>query len=223
MNHTAHDQQAKPAHDGGGFAPHARPGERFLELEKHSHEPLERVFESGFTPDLDALIGWEFRGVNVPAWAYVAGVKKFVKGFYRPGGGAQVYGYNCPVVQDGLGRPWRTRPSDDAPRRFGFYRVLPVDATSRDNAHLHAVLLDYDQGGNHRMDPSRGLRDYLVRVDRDNPDLYLGKAYYALGPGRLAVSYFLLERHRRRASGDSGTGAGSQSVSLAKAHASVSL
>jgi hypothetical protein len=37
------------------------------------------------------------------------------------------------------------------------------------------------------------LRDYLVRL---SDDLYLGKAYVALGPGRLPVSYFVLERHR---------------------------
>lgn len=185
-----------PARESGGYQPDDRPSERYLELERLGSGELERVFESGFTPDLDALVGWEFRGVNTPLWAYAAGVKKFVKGFYRPGGSSEVYGYNCPAVQNGLGKPWRTLPSDHAPRRFGFYRVFPVDATSRDNAYLHAVLLDYNQGGNHRLDPTRGLRDYLVRVDDDNPDLYLGKAYYALGSARVPLSFFLLERLR---------------------------
>jgi hypothetical protein len=36
-----------------------------------------------------------------------------------------------------------------------------------------------------------------VQVDPANPDLLLGKAYYALGPGRLGgLNYFILERHR---------------------------
>jgi len=32
--------------------------------------------------------------------------------------------------------------------------------------------------------------------DPANPDLYLGKAYYAVGPLRIATNFFILERHR---------------------------
>ena len=35
------------------------------------------------------------------------------------------------------------------------------------------------------------------QVDPANPDLFLGKAYYALGPARVAASFFVLERDRR--------------------------
>ena len=52
-------------------------------------------------------------------------------------------GYNCPVEQNVLDGRWHT----DA-KRFGFYEVAPVDATSTDNKYLHAVLLDYGKGGN---------------------------------------------------------------------------
>jgi hypothetical protein len=106
-------------------------------------------------------------------------------------------GYNCPVVQNALDGRWRTQPSDDAPKRFGFYEVAPVDPTARDNHYLHALLLDYGRGGNAFWDPSRNLRDYLVQVDAGNPDLLLGKAYLAAGPARIAMSYFILERFRR--------------------------
>jgi hypothetical protein len=106
-------------------------------------------------------------------------------------------GYNCPVVQNALDGRWQTRPSDAEPRRFGFYTVAPVDPTRRDNHYLHALLLDYGQGGNPAWDISRGLRDYLVQVDADNPDLWLGKAYAAIGPARVPVGYFVLERWRR--------------------------
>ncbi|MCA9674217.1 MAG: hypothetical protein KC464_04165, partial [Myxococcales bacterium] len=156
---------------------------------------LEIVFRRGVTPDLDALIGWEFRGTNAPAWARVLGIKKFIKGFFR-GDGDEVYGYNCPVVQNRLDEPWIARPDDAAPKRFGFYRVAPVDPTARDNQYLHAVLLDYGRGGNKATDPSRGLRDYLVQVDAGADDLFLGKAYYAIGPARVATNFFILERHR---------------------------
>lgn len=167
-----------------------------LALERASHAELDRVFLRGTTPELDALVGWELRGINHPAWARLAGIKKFVKGFFRAEDG-RVMGYNCPVVQNVLDGRWHTRPSDTAPKRFGFYEVAPVDATSRDNAYLHAVLLDYGKGGNKPWDPTRGLRDYLVQVDPRNPDLYLGKAYYALGPLRVHSNFFILERLRR--------------------------
>ena len=171
--------------------------DRVFELEKMSPKELETVFLRGVTPDLDALAGWQFRGLNAPAWAKLAGIKKFIKGFFREGD--DLYGYNCPVVQNRLREPWVAKPDDARPKRFGFYRVAPVDPTARDNAYLHAVLLDYGQGPKPTKlwDPTRGLRDYLVQVDADNPDLFLGKAYYALGPVRVPTSFFILERHRR--------------------------
>jgi hypothetical protein len=162
-----------------------------LALERASHAELDLAFVRGETPDLDSLVGWEFRGINHPGWAKLAGIKKFVKGFFRTEDG-RVNGYNSPVVQNVLDGRWQV-----ASKRFGFYLVAPVDATSRDNAYLHAVLLDYGKGGNKPWDPTRGLRDYLVQVDPANPDLFLGKAYYALGPLRVHTNFFILERFRR--------------------------
>ncbi len=167
---------------------------RYYELGRRSRSELEVAFLRGTMPELSSLAGWEFRGMNHPAWAKLAGIKKFVKGFFWEGDA--LYGYNCPVVQDDLGLPWQTKPSNEAPKRFGYYQVAPVDSTAKDNAYLHSVLLDYGKGGNKNLDPSRGLRDYLVQVDPDNKDLYLGKAYYAVGPLRVATSFFLLERLR---------------------------
>ena len=162
-----------------------------LALEATTRDELERVMVRGATPDLTALVGWEFRGINHPAWAKLAGIKKFVKGFFRTEDG-RVKGYNSPVDQNVLDGRWNV-----APKRFGFYLVAPVDATARDNAYLHAVLLDYGRGGNKAWDPTRGLRDYVVQVDPSNPDLFLGKAYYALGPLRVHSNFFILERLRR--------------------------
>jgi hypothetical protein len=171
------------------------PSDRFYELERMSADELETVFLRGATPDLGQLVGWDFCGTNTPPWARIAGIKKFVKGFFRKGD--EVYGYNCPVAQNRLRAPWFARPSDESPKRFGFYKVAPVDPLARDNAYLHAVLLDYGKGGNKIWDPSAGLRDYLVQVDREDPDLYLGKAYYALGPARIEANFFVLHRRRK--------------------------
>lgn len=192
MNAAAHTETPViPLHTVAPF-----PSSAALALEAATHKELDTVFMRGATPDLEQLVGWEFRGINHPTWASVAGIKKFIKGFFRDNETGRVMGYNCPVVQNVLDGRWHAKPSDTAPKRFGFYQVAPVDATARDNAYLHAVLLDYGKGGNPWFDPSKGLRDYLVQVDSTNPDLYLGKAYYALGRARIATSFFILERLR---------------------------
>jgi hypothetical protein len=187
------------------------PSARYLELGRRSPRELEEAFLRGSMPDLDALVGWEFRGMNVGRLPKLARIRKFVKGFERKDGGAhgviprdpvsssggdrsggdKVVGYNRPVEQNRLDAPWHA-----GERRFGWYRVAAVDPTARDNAYLHAALLDYGRGDNPLWDPSRGLRDYLVQVEAGDRDLYLGKAFYALGPGRVPLSFFVLERLR---------------------------
>ncbi len=177
------------------------PSRRALQLEQTPMRELEHVFVRGATPELDALIGWEFRGINhLPLNDYVpiaqlAGIKKFVKGFFK-GEDGRVMGYNIPVGRNVLDGRWHLKPTDREPKRFGFYQVAAVDPTVRDNTYLHAVLLDYSKGGNAKLDPTNGLRDYVVQVDPDNPDLFLGKAYYAVGPLRIPTNFFILERHR---------------------------
>jgi len=171
------------------------PSRPALALERMSWRELDRVFVRGATPSPDALAGWEFRGINtrlmyVRNFERLWGIKKFCKGFVREPDG-RVTGYNKSVKNNVLDGRWLIR---DNP--FGFYAVEPVDPTARDNTFLHALLLDYSRGANKRYDPSRGLRDYLVQVDPDDPDLFLGKAYYALGPLRVASNFFILERHR---------------------------
>jgi len=178
----------------------ALPSPAQLALARASLGELERALVRGATPELDALIGWEFRGINatppgVPPIARLAGVQKFVKGMFRAEDG-RARGYNCPVVQNALDGRWQPRPVGGEPRRFGFFRIAPVDPTARDNRYLHALLLDYGKGGNPAWDPSRSLRDYLVQVEPDNPDLLLGKAYVAAGPARVAIGFFVLERWR---------------------------
>jgi hypothetical protein len=161
-------------------------------------QDLEAIMRRGEAPSLDALAGWEWRGMNTMVWAPAAGIKKFIKGFYKNRAG-ETYGYNEPVVQNRADAPWIARPSDFAPKRFGFFLVEPVDATGRDNAYLNALLLDYGRGHNPRTDLSQVLRDYVVRVERGSDELLLGAAWVALGPKRLGVpggSYFVLERHR---------------------------
>ena len=178
------------------LTPQALPSQAQLALEQTSMRDLEKIFVRGTEPNLDDLVGWEFRGVNhMPLNNYVrfaelVGIKKFVKGFFRTEDG-RVMGYNSPVARNALDGRWNV-----APKKFGYYEVAPVDPTARDNYYLHAVLLNYGKGKNPVYDPSQVLRDYLVQVDPKNPDLFLGKAYGAFGPLRIPTNFFILERFR---------------------------
>ena len=174
-----------------------RPTAAALALEAASCTDLVRTFARGVQPQLDDLVGWEFRGINrlplnqIPI-ARAVGIKKFVKGFYRDDATGRVLGYNSAVKMNALADEWVVSAT-----RYGFYEVAPVDPTARDNTYLHAVLLDYGKGGNRAFDPTRNLRDYVVQVEPGNPDLLLGLAFYALGPARIGpTNFFILERHR---------------------------
>jgi hypothetical protein len=171
------------------------PSQAQLALEQTPMWELEKIFMRGSLPNLDDLVGWEFRGVNhmplnfVP-FAQLVGIKKFVKGFFKTDDG-RVMGYNRPVGRNVLDGRWNV-----VEKKFGYYEVAPVDPTSRDNKYLHSVLLDYGKGKNPVYDPSQVLRDYVVQVDAKNPDLLLGKAYGAFGPLRIPTNFFILERFR---------------------------
>ncbi len=198
---------AAPASKSNAAAPRGAPVRRLpspfptreaLALEQTPRRELEQIFQRGSMPDLDGLVGWEFRGINrLPLnflpFGQLSGIKKFVKGFYHSEDG-RVMGYNTPVdSSNALDGRWNIKP-----KKFGLFETYPVDATARDNEYLHALLLDYGKGGNTPYDITGGLRDYLVQVDPANPDLLLGKAYYALGPTRIGgLNFFVLERHRR--------------------------
>ena len=161
----------------------------YRELANASRAERARVFAAGTAPDIAALEGWEFRGWNTAWITGVLGFRKFVKGFFAREGGA--YGCNSPAEQNGLEGDWRTKPSEDEPGWYAFYAVDPA-ATTRPR---DAVLLDYGRG--HNGFPAKLLRDHLVRVSPGSDDLLLGKAFCAIGPLRVPVSYFILERRRR--------------------------
>jgi hypothetical protein len=177
-------------------APHVRAASlRYKQLTGRSRAALEAMMIRGETPSLDGITGYEYRGYNLAPALSLLGIRKFIKAFFTTSGGA-IYGCNTPVAQNGLHGPWIARPRQAAPRRYAFFRVAPINAESRDSAYLHALLLDYGRGHNPFYDPSRLLRDYLVRCVPGSDDLLLGKAYLALGTLRIPATFFLLERYR---------------------------
>ncbi len=165
----------------------------YLSLATSTDDFLEEVMRAGKAPDKSKLAGWEFKGFNSMDLTNLLGFRKFKKGFYADGD--LLKGYNVKVEQGGLIDPWVDQVKNGDSVKHGWYDVLPVKADATDNEYPDAVLLNYGSSDkNPKADPSRFLRDYLVQVDPDNDDLYLGKAYVALGTKRVFVSYFVLER-----------------------------
>jgi hypothetical protein len=167
----------------------------FKELCQSSPKALELLLRSGRAPSFESLLDYEFKGFNPPFFAKFIGISKFMKGFFKDE--QRMMGYNLPVTQNGPDEPWRAKPSHDKGKRFGFYEMRRVTLEGPDNHYPNALLLDYGEGQNPIYDPSSLLRDYLVQVHPENPDLLLGKAYVKIAGARLATSFFILERLRK--------------------------
>lgn len=165
---------------------------------------LEAKMAAGVAPSFDDLRGWEFSGTNAGALTDLLGIRKFKKGFYEGpprvdrGPTPFLQGYNVVVAQNGIGNPHVARPSEEKPKRHGFYRVHATVPGARDAKYPNALLLDYGLGKN-GANPAGLLRDYLVQVDPDDKDLLLGKAYLAILGMRVPVGFFVLVRHNKHA------------------------
>lgn len=157
---------------------------------------LERLMREGSAPDRDSIAGFAFRGYNVSLSTEIIRVRKFFKCFeWDAANPKRLIGYNLVVKQNGIDNPWLEKMRRGEPIRQGCYEAYPVRSSERDNKYPHALLLNYGAGDNPAYEPAQLLRDYLVQVSAENPDLLLGKAYGSLGPIRLPMGFFVLERH----------------------------
>jgi hypothetical protein len=156
---------------------------------------LEAILLQGKRPDVSKLVGWEFKGHNIGLLPRLGRILKFKKGFVSFGD--EVIGYNVLVEQNSPTEPWIALPDESNPKRHGFFKVYPAEFSPKYNLYPHALLLDYSKGGNPIFDPSRVLRDYLVKPFEDNDDLYLGKAYAELFGKTIFVGFFVLERYNK--------------------------
>jgi hypothetical protein len=177
---------------------------------------LEEVLQHGVKPDLDSMVGWTFRGWNVlmpiakPVMAPL-GFGRFAKGFYqlpgekKPSEGGRVLGFNIKVSPGKLDEPWEAQPNEENPKRHGYYVVHPAGEGDRwHDKYPNALYLNYGERAdlNKLFDGGAlygdgGIRDYMVQVDPENPDLFLGKAYYAVPPLRVEAGFFIAERLKR--------------------------
>lgn len=148
---------------------------------------LERILCYGERPDFASLEGFIFKGANVTYPGKLM-FPRFAKGFFKENG--RPMGYNVPVERGPITEPYVTKPAEK-PRPFGFYEVIPQTVGGDHTLYPGSVLLDYSKGGN--FGPDRLLRDFLVQVEPNNPDLLLGKAYLDLGAW-IPAGFFALER-----------------------------
>ncbi|MEB2311243.1 MAG: hypothetical protein OZ921_01625 [Sorangiineae bacterium] len=163
------------------------------ELARVPKSELTALYDAGTQPEPASLVDWEFRGYNRPFLTRVGGFQKFRKGFYRHEGA--FWGYNINVVQGALERPWSSRPSDDAPRRFGFFSVRPVGPREAEGREPGSLLFNYADAKNRLLEGSF-LRDYVKLVEAGNPDLLLGKAYSSIAGAELMPTWFIIQRDR---------------------------
>ncbi|CAN5749908.1 hypothetical protein BH20ACT2_BH20ACT2_15500 [soil metagenome] len=169
----------------------------YLALVGTPPKELRRILLRGEAPDPAKLVGWEYRGTNMPATSRVMGLRRFIKGFTATAKGIAdggIEGYNKQVAGADLGSPWTPRPQRDGRVAFARFAVAPVDPESVDNRFLHALLFDYGAVADPEPGIAGHLRDYVVRVVPGSDDLLLGRAYAALGSVRVAVGWFALER-----------------------------
>jgi len=188
-------------------------GHSFDGLRQMKPAALEGVLAAGTAPAWSSLVGYEFRGWNVLGGAAkivgtVMGIQRFAKGWFVRGGGNAgddvdalpfIEGYNVQIRRGLASEPWTASPDDVNPKRHGFFRVEKAnEGAGRKGRHPSALLLDYSLGQPRAgLFGGGGLKDFVVQVDVDNPDLLLGKAYMSVGPVTTAVGFFVLERLRR--------------------------
>ncbi len=187
----------------------------FAELIQLKPTELEVVLAAGVAPRFSSIAGHEFRGWNVfgdvmaKGVGKVMGIQRFAKGWFVRDASVvgdvdidalpHIEGYNVKIRRGLSTEAWTAIPDDSTPTRFGFFRVEKAnEGAGRKGRHPNALLLNYSLG---KPAPGLfdggGLKDFVVQVDVDNPDLLLGKAYMSIGPVTTAVGFFVIERLRR--------------------------
>jgi hypothetical protein len=167
---------------------------QFRELAGYDKKRLEAIWRDAEPATVAGMLDWEYIGWNTsPPGIKLVRLQKFSKGQFRARDG-EVYGYNTPLVQNGLTEPWIAKPDDSDPDRWRFYKVEFGDPLGLGK---ETMILNYSRGGNGPLRIYNRLVNYLVRVNPGSDDLVLGKACVDLGPLHFRINFFLLERHRR--------------------------
>jgi len=171
----------------------------FDELTELDNKRLGELVRAGGTPTIAEVVGYDFRGYNVPPVTRLIGTRKFKKGFYaQPGADDYAWGYNVPVAQNDKTEPWLAEPNEENPRRYYFYKVFPAGTPGYLKECAHALIIDYSKwSGTFFLNPVRFTVDYLVYPDPENHDLIVGRSDFVKGPINFFMGHLILERHNR--------------------------
>jgi choline dehydrogenase-like flavoprotein len=167
----------------------------FESLSRAKKSELDKLMKISPAPTMDEVLGDEFRGWNLNASTRLTGTRKFHKGFFGTSGLDHIWGYNMPTQQNDFDQPWMTTPSDDNPKRYFFFKVFPGDSKW---LYPKSLVIDYQSSREYfPLNPIGYTVDYLVYPDPANHDLILGKSYIEVGPIKLFLGYFVVERRRK--------------------------
>ncbi len=169
----------------------------FEELAKLNTKQMDALMLIGGTPTMEDVLGYEYRGYNMNAGTVILGTRKFKKGFFGDVAKNHAWGYNVLVKQNNMSEPWLAKPDEQNPGRKYFFKLLPA-GSGCDARYDHSLFVDYASSGEYFiLHPTRYTVDYLVYPDPENHDLMLGKSDAVIGPIRLPLGYFILERHNK--------------------------
>lgn len=169
----------------------------FEELAKLKTKQMDALMLTGGTPTMEEVLGYEYRGYNMNASTVILGTRKFKKGFFGDANKDHAWGYNVLVKQNKMSEPWLAKPNEQNPDRKYFFKLLPA-GNGYDARYDHSLFVDYAKSGEYFiLHPTRYTVDYLVYPDPENHDLMLGKSDAVIGPIRLPLGYFILERYNK--------------------------
>lgn len=166
-----------------------------------SPREIRPLFEAGRAPRPSAMFGSEFRGVNFSPVARLFGFERFIKGFdstddslsHSVADGIIGMGYNRFVAQ---------RPDDawcpKSHRRHGYFLLRSPHSGEVEGlsgpSNEDSTVIDYSASReNHRLNPERCIRDYLVSVSGDGGPPFIGAAFVGWGRNRVFSNFFCLD------------------------------
>lgn len=159
-----------------------------------SKQTLDDIMLQGTPPAIADLLGYEFRGWNLNRATELTGTRKFKKGFFGQQDKGFAWGYNIPIRRSAFHEPWISKPSDQNPKRYFFFKVFPP-TKAPGSKYPNSLVIDYHKWGEYFfLNPVGYTVDYLVYADPTNRNLILGKSYLEAGPVRPFLGYFVLER-----------------------------
>lgn len=163
-------------------------------LVKSDKKTLEEVMKNGLMPDLESLADWEFDGYGPTPLSAILGLRKFRKGFYKEKD--KYKGYNVKMKQNKFEEPWECK--HEKPKVFGWFDIMTdYSHTNVKPLYPNAALIHYGFDERNTLLDGKIIRDFLVQVNKDDKDLYLGKAYSAIGKKLMTPVYFIIKRGKK--------------------------